>query len=116
MIFLCSNVVYTLLGPILYRSLPWKESLLGNKPLTITVAVNLALSIPMFFLTKHLSIIDLVEIGQKEAAICLIIILITMLAAGFYNRIIEKKAMHIREEAREAVKTEIFEEIKSNSQ
>lgn len=41
---------------------------------------------------------DLVEIGQKEAAICLLIMLITMALIWLYNSMIERQGYHEKEQ------------------
>lgn len=51
----------------------------------------------MFFLTRQLSFLDLVEIGQREAAVCLVIMMVTMGLMWLYNYLIEKRAFHTKE-------------------
>lgn len=97
-VFLCANLVYTLLGPIIYRSKPWKEPSTRNRPFIATVGVNLVVSVLMFFLTSHLALIDLVQIGLKEAAVCLLLVLTTMAIAALYNWGIQQQAWHRRED------------------
>ena len=48
----------------------------------------------LFFGTKYLSFLGAVEIGRKEAGICLGIMLATMTLDGLFNYIVEKMAFH----------------------
>jgi hypothetical protein len=108
-IFLCSNIIFIFLGPFVYRSSPWKEPFYANKPFTITILINIVVIFPMFFLTKNLSFLDLVEIRQKEAGVCLVIMMVTMGLIWLYNFVIEKMAFHAKEESIfEALPVEAF--------
>lgn len=93
-VFLCSNVIYLTLGLFIYRSSPWKEPFYQNKAFTITILINSVLVVLMFFLTEYLSFLDVVQIGKKEAGICLAIMTATMLACWLFNYLIESKQFH----------------------
>lgn len=57
--FLMANIMYIMLGVLVYRSSPWKERIWKNIPLSILIIINLIAIVTIYFLTAYLSFLNL---------------------------------------------------------